>query len=82
MSLKVLSVHPEVVTRALRAVKGTRKSQHFHGEARLGPLSKSYLMLTIEYVGMQPGNVNHEKNTVFGGKAVSCIQTGVLRASV
>ena len=55
------------------------KSQHFPGEAvalgGLGPSCKSYLMLTVGYVGTLPGNVNHEK-TVLGGKVVSCIQTG------
>lgn len=76
---------PDSDSWVLEQQRWQEKSQHFPGEAvplgGLGPSGKSYFMLTVGYVGMLPGNVNHVK-TILGGKVVSCIQTGVLRPSV
>lgn len=47
VSLKVLSVHPEVVTRALRAVKGTRKVSAFPWRSQVRPFEQ--ILLNVDH---------------------------------
>lgn len=47
VSLKVLSVHPEVVTRALRAVKRTRKVSAFPWRSQVRPFEQ--ILLNVDH---------------------------------